>query len=48
MEEIRRSWEKDYFIQEIIQDLGRSTNSHPSYTWVNGHFNKKGKVVVGD
>lgn len=47
MEEIRKSWENDPFIQAIIQGLQVSSDSHPHYTWVNNHLNRKGKVVVG-
>jgi hypothetical protein len=46
MAEIRKSYEDDSIIQEIIKALQMSSSAHPSYTWVNDHLNKKGKVVV--
>jgi hypothetical protein len=48
MEEIRQSYTNDSAIQHIIKDLQQSTASHPHYTWVNDHLNRKGKVVIGN
>jgi hypothetical protein len=44
---IRKSYEGDVALQEIIKHLQESTNTHPHYTWVNDHLNRRGKVVVG-
>jgi hypothetical protein len=48
MEEIRQFYTNDSAIQHIIKDLQQSTASHPHYTWVNDHLNRKGKVVIGN
>jgi len=45
--EIKNSYEGDATVQGIIKQLQESTNTHPHYTWVNDHLNRKGKVVVG-
>jgi hypothetical protein len=47
MEEITRSWQEDPYLLIVIQDLKTTPGSHPYYTWVNGHLNRKGKIVVG-
>jgi hypothetical protein len=47
MEEIVQSYNQDPIIQTLIQELQQSPASHPHYTWVNGHLNRKGKIVVG-
>jgi hypothetical protein len=47
MEEITRSWQEDPYLLTVIQDLKTTPGSHPYYTWVNGHLNRKGKIVVG-
>ena len=47
MEEITRSWQEDPYLVIVIQDLKTTPGSHPYYTWVNGHLNRKGKIVVG-
>jgi hypothetical protein len=47
MEEIAQSWQKDPHLQTVIQNLQVSLTSHSHYTWVNGHLQKKGKIVVG-
>jgi hypothetical protein len=47
MEEVVQSYDKDLIIQTLIQELQQSPASHPHYTWVNGHLNRKGKIVVG-
>lgn len=48
MEEVKGTWEKDVAVQTIIQDLIRNLASHPNYKQVNGHLNRKGKIVVGN
>jgi len=48
IKEVRSSYHNDPMIQTIIKDLQGSANSHPHYTWVHDHLNKKGKVVVGN
>jgi len=48
IEEVRSSYHNDPMIQTIIKDLQGSADSHPHYTWVHDHLNKKGKVVVGN
>lgn len=47
MTEIKKSYEDNNTIQEIIKGLQMSSSTHPSYTWVNDHLNRKGNVVVG-
>ena len=47
MEEIRQSYANDTTIHHIIQELQHSPASHPHYTWVNNHLNRKGRVVIG-
>ena len=47
MDEIRKLYERDRIIQDIIKSLQVSSSSHHNYTWVNDHLNMKGKVVVG-
>ena len=48
MEDIKSSYQNDPMIQTIIKDLLGSADSHPHYTWVHDHLNRKGKVVVGN
>ena len=47
MAEITTSWQADPYLLSIIQDLQSTPDSHPHYSWVNGHLNRKGKIVVG-
>jgi hypothetical protein len=44
IKEIKKSWEKYNDIQGIIED----PSSHPHYKWVDNHFNRKGKIIVGN
>jgi hypothetical protein len=48
MEEIRQSYANDSAIQRINKELQQSLASHPHYTCVNDHLNRKGKVVIGN
>jgi hypothetical protein len=47
MDEIRMTWASDDSLRHIICDLLHDPRSHPHYTWVNNHLNRKGKIVVG-
>jgi hypothetical protein len=47
MEAITNSWQGDPYLLSIIHDLQSTPGSHPHYSWVNGHLNRKGKIVVG-
>jgi hypothetical protein len=44
IKEIKKSWEKYNDLQGIIKD----PSSHPHYKWVDNHFNRKGKIIVGN
>jgi vacuolar-type H+-ATPase subunit I/STV1 len=47
MEAITSSWQGDPYLLTIIYDLQTAPGSHPHYSRVNGHMNRKGKIVVG-
>jgi len=47
MDEIKMTWASDDSLKHIICDLLHDPSSHPHYTWVNNHLNRKGKIVVG-
>jgi hypothetical protein len=47
MDEIKMTWASDVSLKHIIRDLLHDPSSHPHYTWVNNHLNRKGKIVVG-
>ena len=47
MEEVRKTWETDSNLQQLIAELTKDANSHPNYLWTNNILIRKGKVVVG-
>jgi hypothetical protein len=47
MEDIKKTWDTDQNLWQLIADLTKDASSHPNYSWVNDTFIRKGKVVVG-
>jgi hypothetical protein len=47
MEDIKKTWNTDQNLQQLIADLTKDASSHPNYSWVNDTLIRKGKVVVG-
>ena len=47
MGDIKKTWETDPTLQQLIAELIKDASSHPSYSWVNDTLIRKGKVVVG-
>ena len=47
MEDIKKTWDTDHNLRQLIADLTKDANSHSNYSWVNNTLIRKGKVVVG-
>jgi hypothetical protein len=47
MEDIKKTWDTDQNLQQLIADLTKDASSHPNYSWVNDTLIRKEKVVVG-
>lgn len=46
-QQIRRTWQEDPKIQELIKQLTQDPASHPSYSWIHEQLRKKGRLMVG-
>ena len=47
MEDIKKTWDTDQNLRQLIADLTKDASSHSNYSWVNDTLIQKGKVVVG-
>ena len=47
MEDIKKTWDTNQNLQQLIADLTKDASSHPNYSWVDNTLIRKGKVVVG-
>ena len=47
MADIKKTWENDANLKQLVADINRDASSHPNYSCVNDTLIRKSKVVVG-